>query len=322
MSKKLLIAAVALLAAGAVLLGVGTMIDRDSSASDLGIILGENQTEENREAVSSGENTVSDDNTPSGENAAQLDLDPFSRVDLSVVAADVRFEEGEAYGLRYRLHPDEAVVQAKVEGETLCFFTKTREGASLSGDWEVVVIIPRDARLADLSAATVSGDIRLSDRAMEALHLATTSGAIDAAAVTADEVQAVSTSGHIAITDLSAHSVNATSTSGDISLTGTADSLELGTTSGDLSLTGTADSLNLGAVSGNCTFSGNLAGKGSVDTVSGDIDVTVADAGAKASTLGEITWNGQSQGQSFQREGRGSTLTLGSVSGDIRITTE
>lgn len=303
MSKKLLMTAAALVAVGAILLGVGTIIDRDGGASDLGIILGETQTEENRETVSSGENTVSGDNTPSGENAAQLALDPFSHVDLSVVAANVRFEEGEAYGLRYRLHPDETVVQAKVEGETLCFSTKTREGASISGDWEVVVTIPRDARLAELSAATVSGDIRLSDRTMEALHLATTSGAIDAAAVTADKVQAVSTSGNI-------------------SLSGTADSLELGATSGNISLSGTTDSLHLSAVSGSCTFSGNLTGKGSVDTVSGDIDVTVPDAGAKASSLGEISWNGQSQGQSFQREGRGGTLTLGSVSGDIRITTE
>ncbi len=322
MSKKLLMTAAALVTVGAILLGVGTIIDRDGGTSDLGIILGETQTEENRETVSSGENTVSGDNTPSGENAAQLALDPFSHVDLSVVAANVRFEEGEAYGLRYRLHPDETVVQAKVEGETLCFSTKPREGASISGDWEVVVTIPRDARLAELSAATVSGDIRLSDRTMEALHLATTSGTIDAAAVTADKVQAVSTSGGIAITDLSAHSVNAASTSGDISLSGTADSLELGATSGNISLSGTTDSLHLSAVSGSCTFSGNLTGKGSVDTVSGDIDVTVPDAGAKASSLGEISWNGQSQGQSFQREGRGGTLTLGSVSGDIRITTE
>ena len=53
MNKKLLIAAVVLLAAGAVLLGIGTVIDRNRNdgISDLGAILqndaqGENQAED------------------------------------------------------------------------------------------------------------------------------------------------------------------------------------------------------------------------------------------------------------------------------------
>ena len=303
MNKKLLMAAVALLAAGAVLLGVGAVIDRGrGSASGLGAVPGKEQAGEDRETVPPGDSAASD--ALSGENAAQLELGPFSQADLSVVAADVRFEEGEAYGLRYRLHPDEAVVRAEVEGETLRFSTKTREGASISGDWEVVVTIPRDARLADLSAVTVSGDISLSGRAMDTLRLATTSADIAAAAVTAHEVQAASTSGAIAITDLSAHSVNAASTSGNVSLTGTADSLELAATSGA------------------CAFSGELTGSGSVGTVSGNIDVAVPGAGAEANSLGEITWNGRSQGRSLHIPGDGPFLTLGSVSGDIRVTTE
>lgn len=306
MNKKLLIVAAVLLAAGTVLLGVGTVIDRgrNTGSSDLGAVLGENQTGDSQEAVSPGDSGGFDDTSASGGNAAQLALDPFSQVNLSIVAADVRFEAGEAYGLRYQLHPDELVVRAEVEGETLYLSTRAKEGTSLSGDWEVVVTIPRDACLADISAATVSGDIALSDRTMEALRLTTTSGNIAAAAVTADELQAASTSGAIAITDLSAHSVNAASTSGDISLTGAVDALNLGTTSGD------------------CAFSGELTGAGNVGTVSGDIDIAVPDAGVEASSLGEITWNGRSQGWSFQREGGGSALVLGSVSGDIRIATD
>ena len=174
MNKKLLTAAVVLLAAGAVLLGIGTAIDRNRNDSilDLGAILqnddqGENQAGDHQEPAFPGDNAVSDDGSASddaavsGENAAQLALDPFSNVALSVIAADVRFEEGEAYGLRYQLHPDELVLQAEVEGENLYFSTQAKEGASLSGDWEVVVTIPRDARLADVSAVTVSGDITL-----------------------------------------------------------------------------------------------------------------------------------------------------------------
>ena len=57
-------------------------------------------------------------------------------------------------------------------------------------------------------------------------------------------------------------------------------------------------------------------------TVSGNIDVTVPDAGIEASSLGEITWNGQDQGPSFHRAEDGPALTLGSVSGDICITTK
>lgn len=304
MNKKLLMAAVALLAAGAVLLGVGAVIDRGrGGASGLGAVPGKEQAGEDRETAPPGDSAASDA-ALSGENAAQLELGPFSQADLSVVAADVRFEEGEAYGLRYRLHPDEAVVRAEVEGEALRFSTKTREGASISGDWEVVVTIPRDARLADLSAVTVSGDISLSGRAMDTLRLATTSGDIAASAVTAHEIQAASASGAITITDLSAHSVNAASTSGNVSLTGTADSLELAATSGA------------------CAFSGELTGSGSVGTVSGNIDVAVPGAGAEANSLGEITWNGRSQGRSLHIPGDGPFLTLGSVSGNIRVTTE
>lgn len=256
MSKKLLMAAVVLLAVGAVLLGIGTVIDRDRNDSilDLGAILQNDGRGENRqEPASSGDNAVSDDDTSSdaavsGENATQLALDPFSNVTLSVIAADVRFEEGEAYGLRYQLHPDELVLQAEVEGENLYFSTQAKEGASLSGDWEVVVTIPRDARLADVSVATVSGDIILSDRTVETLDLGTTSGA--------------------------------------------------------------------------CAFSGDLTGTGNVGTVSGNIDITVPDVGVEASSLGEITWNGQDQGPSFHRAGDGPALTLGSVSGNICITTK
>lgn len=316
MNKKLLMAAVVLLAAGAVLLGIGTVIDRNRNdgISDLGAILqnddqGENQAEDYQESASPGDNAVSDNDTVSGddavsgENAAHLSLDPFSNVALSVIAADVRFEEGEAYGLRYRLHPDEQVVQAEVEGETLYLSTKAKEGASLSGDCEVVVTIPRDARLADVSVATVSGDITISDRTVETLDLGTTSGYVKASAITAGEIQAASTSGDIDITDLSAHSVNAAATSGDVSLTGTAGSLNLGTTSGA------------------CTFSGDLTGTGNVGTVSGDMDISVPDAVIEASSLEEIIWNGQNQGLTFHRGGDGPDLTLGSVSGSIRITT-
>ena len=317
MNKKLLTAAVVLLAAGAVLLGIGTAIDRNRNDSilDLGAILqnddqGENQAGDHQEPAFPGDNAVSDDGSASddaavsGENAAQLALDPFSNVALSVIAADVRFEEGEAYGLRYQLHPDELVLQAEVEGENLYFSTQAKEGASLSGDWEVVVTIPRDARLADVSAATVSGDITLSDRTMETLDLGTTSGAVTAAAVTADAVQAASTSGDIAITGLSARSVDAASTSGSVSLAGT------------------VGALNLGATSGDCAFSGDLTGAGNVGTVSGNIDVTVPDTAIEANSLGEITWNGRDQGPSFHRAGDGPALTLGSVSGDICITTK
>ena len=312
MNKKLLIAAVVLLAAGAVLLGIGTIIDRDRNdgISDLGAILQNDHQGENRqEAASPEDNAVSDDDIASGgdavsgENAAQLSLDPFSNVALSVIAADVRFEEGDAYGLRYRLHPDELMVRAEVEGGTLYLSTKTKEGASVSGDWEVVVTIPRDAQLADVSVATVSGDITLSDRTVDTLDLGTTSGNVTAAAITAGEIQAASTSGDIDITDLSAHSVNAAATSGDVSLTGSAGSLNLGTTSGA------------------CTFSGDLTGTGNVGTVSGDMDIAVPGAGVEASSLGTIIWNGQNQGPSFHREGEGPALTLGSVSGNICITT-
>lgn len=100
------------------LLGIGTLIDRDRNAgvSNLGATLQDG----GQEPASSGDNAVSDNDTASddaavsGENAAQLALDPFSNVTLSVIAADVRFEEGEAYGLRYQLHPDELVIQAEV----------------------------------------------------------------------------------------------------------------------------------------------------------------------------------------------------------------
>lgn len=93
-------------------------------------------------------------------------------------------------------------------------------------------------------------------------------------------------------------------------------------TSGAISLTGTADSLNLGTTSGACAFSGDLTGTGNVGTVSGNIDITVPDVGVEASSLGEITWNGQDQGPSFHRAGDGPALTLGSVSGNICITTK
>ena len=76
MNKKLLMAAVVLLAAGAVLLGIGTAIDRNRNDSilDLGAILqnddqGENQAGDHQEPAFPGDNAVSDEGSASDDAA-------------------------------------------------------------------------------------------------------------------------------------------------------------------------------------------------------------------------------------------------------------
>ena len=106
-------------------------------------------------------------------------LEPFSGVDIHVVSADVRFEEGETFALRYCLPAREYIERCEVAGGTLHFVTRAGRGGTggsvhlhfggvninlNTAEYAVIVTIPRGAQLGDFSVATVSGNCSLCDR--------------------------------------------------------------------------------------------------------------------------------------------------------------
>lgn len=274
-----------------------------------------------------------------GTDWTQQALPPFENVQIRTVAADIRFEEGEAFAVRYCLPARERLERLEVADGTLYFATRAGQGVfhrtssrveihfggdsfhfSREGGAAVVVIVPRDAVLKRLCMATVSGDIRLEDRTCVDLPLRTTSGDVELRKVDCTAAELVTTSGDVELTTFGCDSFSVTTTSGDVECQDLAGNCgEIHTVSGDVECEVELDTLGISTVSGDCRVSGPVRLATSCTTVSGDVCIHAPDAAVNASsTSGSVRCNGM-KARVMQRDGAGCKLTLRSTSGDIDI---
>ena len=235
----------------------------------------------------------------------ELALDSFDRIEVDVLAADIRLTTGDSWSLSYDLSEKEPLEQLGVVGSTL--YVETRfdplERPDLIGGWHVTITVPEGTALSDVELSSIAGEVSVQD-------------------LTCDEVSLGSTAGSITAQQLQAREAEAESISGNLSLLAIqADSLEAESTSGKLELEGTFGELETSTVSGSTAITAAITGSAEIESVSGGIGLTLtAPASIQASSVGGVTLNGDKQGRSLTTSG-GVPVEIESVSGKIAIET-
>lgn len=230
-------------------------------------------------------------------------VEPFTEVDVDVVAADIRMEIGEGYALRYSLPDGERVERCEVKNGTLALVSADGDAWRSTGDTgEVCITVPASAVLKDLRLSCVSGSVTVPE-------------------ITCDNLTVDNTDGNVTLDCTASGQVQVDSTSGSLQFGGRCGRLEVDSTTGSLTFTGTVDSVVMDTTSGDVSVSGTVAREIQADTTSGDIAVTAADPTVTAEGH-SIRWNGQKMpGEEWSRQGTGCEVTLDTVSGSITVDT-
>lgn len=229
----------------------------------------------------------------------------FSNIDISVIGADIYLVTGDKYAISYDLHAKEIVERSEVVGDTLYFSTRFDwEWKPDYGDFRVTVTVPEDAQLNHVKLSTVAGNIVDSDRTYSEAILETTSGRIELSRMNVQRIDAKTVSGGISVTESTVSKLLAADTTGSITL------------DGDFGV------VRAYSVSSDCKLTGTLEKEANIETVSGNISVSVGDASVQAASYGTVYWNEADQGHAFKKAEGETKLLLKSVSGKIRITTE
>lgn len=292
--KKLPLCIAGLLTVGLLLFAVGSAIGRSSAPRNGNLTLSAGGT------VTGTDSPVTLAETSASDTSGAMELDTFSSMDISVVAADVRIVSGESFSLSYQLHESEALVRAEVDGDTLKFRTEATGPRISGGDWHVTVTVPADTQLDSLDITTVSGDIEDSGHTCDEASLCTTSGVIQLSGVTANQL-------------------DASTVSGSLGITGSVSELSVESVSGSIDLDGDFGEINAQSVSGGCALAGTLEREAEVETVSGRIQVSFPDVSVNASSLGSVYKDNSRQGRTFNQHGGSAELNLESISGEIEI---
>ncbi len=283
MMRKLIIAMSTVLLMGGVMFGIGSAMDSETNVHQ----------DSSLAAASTG-----------ALPGKKQEMEQFSSVDLSVVGADIYLVEGDNYAVEYRFHNREVLERLEVSNDTLYLST------DYSGDWKpdhgnfsVVVTVPKGTSLNDVHLSTVAGNIIVENQVCTAGALSTTAGKLELSNVTADEIQAQTVSGTISVKESKIHNVSAENKTGAIQL------------DGEFAVA------NAYSVSSACELNGSLSESASIETISGEITVSVSNSAAvEASSYGKVYWNELRQGYSFAKADGDAKLTLKSVSGKIRVT--
>ena len=215
-------------------------------------------------AVPTAPAAPSADGTATAENAGAPGqsydgaVEPFTGVDVDVVAADIRIEIGSGYALRYTLPDSERVERCEVKNGTLALISKDKSDWHVNnGIGEVCITVPASAALKDLSLSCVGGSVTVPE-------------------ITCQNLTVDNTAGNVTLDCKAAGNVMVDSTAGSMRFGGSCDRLEVDNTAGDLIFTGTADTVVMDTTSGDVSVSGTVTREIQADTTSGDIAVTAA----------------------------------------------
>lgn len=299
MIKKLIIGVSAVLLLGGVLFGIGSAVDSQPNVQ----VDGGLTTTNAGSLQGNNAGALQEHNTGSLQGNKQ-EMGQFSNIEVSVVGADIYLVEGDNYAVSYKFHNREVLERLEISNDTLYLSTGySWDWKPDHGDFYVVVTVPKGTALNVVNLSTVAGDIVVENRAYAAGSLNTTSGEVALSNVTADQVKAQTVSGAISVKESKVQNLSAENKTGHIKLYG-----EFAT-------------VNAYSVSSTCELNGSLSGSASIETVSGEIVVSVSNsASIEANTYGKVYWNEMKQGYSFAKADGDAKLTLKSVSGKIRVT--
>ena len=273
-------------------------------------------------------------------DAQEQVLPAFHNVEIGTRSADIRFEEGEEFAVRYQLPGGEVPQRLEVTGDTLYFTTCVNGrhrssgrveihlgGRSLSwssGRCEVVVVLPKDAELHRVNLTTASGDIFLENRSCTELQIHSASGDVQLQQLTCPALSLLTVSGDVTMEELNSEDISVTTTSGDLDCRNVEGrKARFRTVSGDVDCGAVLDTLQLNTVSGDCIVSGPVAVSIGCTTVSGDVRAAAQNADVTASTIsGDIRCNGMEVRRRLHLPGTGCRLEVKTTSGDIDILTQ
>lgn len=242
-----------------------------------------------------------------GEQGELFEAEPFSNIDVDVLAGDITVVEGDDYSLRYRLHSREQVVNCKVENDTLYFLT------SLDAEYTpeenrpfIIVTVPRKTELVRVRLESGSGNIGL-------------------AKCEFDYGNFRSASGNINLTGVSCRTVDAEVASGDILLSGdNIKNCELETVSGKINVSESVFfSLECKTVSEKILVSDcRILDEAEFESTSGNISSKGTEFNSiEAFSYGEIIYNGETEKHQLSINNGEPELCVKSVSGNIVIDT-
>ncbi len=234
--------------------------------------------------------------------SGSLQLEAFTHIDISTLAADIVIKEGTHWQLDYRLSDYETITQAEVIQNTLYITTEHERRSWIdylkvsiqlgASSHAVVLTVPRGSQFQDVSLTTSSGDIEADTLETNTLFAKTSSGEIDIAYIEAPLCELYTISGNIEVDRLNTAEGTAESSSGEIDVEqSTADSLQVKTISGNIDIEGAVGNLItytssgethvegifsavMGeSISGNYKLQGSLTEDSRIETTSGNVHV-------------------------------------------------
>ncbi len=231
-------------------------------------------------------------------------VEPFSSIEIDVLAADISVIPGEEWSVSYHLSEKEPLKRFGVEQGTLYVETTFDPSERFEHkDWFITVTVPAGTALDEVELDTISGSVELRGITCDSASLSSTSGKVEAQDIRARELEMNSTSEKITAADVSC------------------DSFEAETVSSDVQAEGTFGEMEVSTVSGNTEVVGSISSSGELESVSGDISLSLKHAASiQASSRGTILINGTKMDVPIA-PGSGVPITIQSVSGDLTIQT-
>lgn len=303
--KKTIIAGI-ILVVSIMMTGCITIEIKAPDSSDTGSSISENAVSDSLKDKSQKESSSNADTSIQQETPIQNEtLREFTSVRIDVMAADINIVTGDKWDLTYNLSEKEPIKKIGVEGNTL--FVKTsfdpKKLFDSNDEWFVTVTVPEDTSLIEVDLNTISGDISVNGINCNNAEMSSTSGTVDAQRVTAREIEIESASGAVTAQEISA------------------DSMDAETVSGNILAEGVFGEIDASATTGNIKVSGTINIEGSIESTSGNVELTTEDAvSVYATSFGNIMMNGQEK-KSPLRIHKGVPVEIESASGNITVQT-
>ena len=236
-----------------------------------------------------------------------MELEPFTRLEVNLSAGNVTVTTGETYGMRLR----DGSVELKyaLEDGVLKVWNDRPAGVlSTQKGGSVEIFLPDGAALTDADIASSLGSLTLDG-------------------LRADNLTATADLGEVNGSELRVDSAVLTLNCGSLSLTGIeAGELEAELAMGNMTATGmaVADRLTVTGSTGSFSLEGELGEKVSVTADLGDISVKPAREEqwyeyGLSTDLGQVMVNGRSLGTSFSQDGEWGSMELSSGMGDVSV---
>lgn len=187
---------------------------------------------------------------PEKMQSQSYECQPFSSVDLSSGAVDVRFAESDSWRVEVLYAQRRGAPSVEVKNQTLIIKPSAENGKQVylsfyngsDEDESITIYYPQGTKFDQIKADSDMGDITLGNVAAQSVQIETNAGDVELSEITADTFRLVSDMGDVNGTALSTKAADIQTNAGELELSGT--------------FSGTT---NISCDMGDCTFSTQLS---------------------------------------------------------------